>query len=59
MTKNENDGLLGYNNPANIFGRDKDAQEPAGERVLEPKDIIREEYDSNLGPIPLERVNLD
>lgn len=59
MTKNEKDGLLGYNNPDNIFGKDTKAVEPKGERVAEPKGLIREEYDGNLGPLPREKVNLD
>jgi hypothetical protein len=59
MTKNEKGGLKGYNNEGNIFGRDKDAQEPEGERVCEPKEMLRHEYPDNLDAIPDEDVNLD
>ena len=60
MTKNENGGLTGYNNQSNIFGRDKDAKEPEGERVLEPQGMERDEYYANIeGPFPDEDINLD
>ena len=59
MIKNEKGGLLGYNNPDNIFGRDLEAEEPQGERVLEPDNMERHEYPNNIGPLPPENINID
>ncbi len=49
----------GYNRDDNNWGRNRDAVEPEGERVLEPENMPREEYDGNLDPIPDDRINLD